>query len=276
MDLSFLKNITLEVIKKPVVSKKQSISVSLIPSDEVSLRVFDIGKVYPSKKFASTYDLEFKPKVDGKQIGNGLDIFSSKNWGMIMGKLPQELIFCAPISKSSPKVDMWGSSNYTEDNQPKASVYTQGTNTFVKSRLLNMLTEVYNVNWEDTEYVDLTFVEDQAITTENKIYHLPKKVSSGALKGEDTYVRRENILICPLIVAYTQFKDNKQLSLFENSAAEEVDNHAISLENSSELAQPSSFDNIEDIMFVPEEPVLDEEGESTEDWTKNLGNIPAK
>jgi len=204
MDLSFLQDVELEAVKK--VAAKSRTSTPKLPTD-ADLRVFSNGRVYPSAKFVEAHNLEFKPKevLDGGSeptvvVGNGLEIFSSKDWGMIKGQLPEELLFCAPVEKALPKVDMWASTKYTEENEPKASVFTQGANTFAKDRLVPMIADIYGINWNETEYVDMTFVEDQVIASPNGLYHLPKIVSTGKHKGKADYIRRENLTICPLIV----------------------------------------------------------------------------
>jgi hypothetical protein len=215
MDLSFLKDVKLEVVIKA--TPKQKISTPKLPT-EADLRVFSNGKVYPSEAFAKEYDLEFKPKVtlaevaaEGEEptviVGNGLDIFTSKKWGMIMGQLPTELVFVTAVPKSAAKVDLWASTKYDGDtNTPKASVFLQGVSTFSREVLVPMLADIYEIDWETAEYVDFNVSREDIVASENSIYHLPKVVSTGQHKGEDTYVRRENLTICPLIVVHTELK----------------------------------------------------------------------
>lgn len=215
MNLDFLKDVKLDAVAKT--APKTKVSVDLIP-EKADIRVFANGRVFPSKDFAKRWELEFEPKIniasEGEEpimdvIGNGLDIFSSLDWGMIKGKLPEELIFCTAVPKRLAKVDMWASTKYTEDNTPKASVFTQGLNTFAKERLIPMLTEVYKVNWDITEFVDLKVVEDSVISSENGIYTIPKVVSTGPKKGQPDYIRRENLTICPLVVADVKFSEKE-------------------------------------------------------------------
>ena len=197
MDVSFLKDIKLEAVVK---SAPKSRSAAPTLPENADLRVFKNGKVFPSKAFAERAELEFVTKVDGIVSGNGLDIFSSLDWGMIQGKLPQEVMFLATVPKSLAKVDMWASTKYDESGTPKASVFTQGSNTFAKTQLVPMLAAVYAIDWEVTDYVDLEVVQDSPIVSPTGVYHLPKKVTTGKYKGESTYIRRENLNICPLVV----------------------------------------------------------------------------
>lgn len=211
IDLSFLSDVKLEVVKKTAATTRTSTPKLPVDAD---LRVFSNGRVYPSAAFAKEFNLEFQTKgtLEGADeptviVGNGLDVFSSKKWGMIMGKLPQELVFVAAVAKSLPKVDMWASTKYDkETGVPGNSVFTQGASTFSKNVLVDMLADIYGIVWADVEYVDFTVSRENVISSENGIYHLPKVVSTGKHKGEDTYVRRENLTICPLVVSHTELK----------------------------------------------------------------------
>lgn len=209
MNLDFLKNVKLEAVDKA--TPKARVTVITLP-EEADLRIFKNGRVYPSVAYAEKHALEFVPKeniADKDEpekliiMGNGLDIFSSKDWSMI-GDIEQAILFCAVVPKSSPKVDMWASTKYEEDNTPKASVFTQGTNTFAKTRLIPMLADVYGVNWDTTAFVDLKIVEEQPMVSANGYYVVPKIVSTGNRKGQPDYIRRENLTVCPLVVVHIE------------------------------------------------------------------------
>lgn len=245
MDLSFLTDVKLEAVKKA--APKGRTVIPKLP-ETADLRLFANGRVYPSKTFAERAGLEFMPKeiteVEGNTIativGNGLEIFSSKDWGMIKGQLSQELIFCAPVPKALPKVDMWASTKYNEDNKPKASVFTQGVNTFAKERLVPMVADIYGVNWEETEYVDFKVVEDSVMVSPNNLYHLPKIVSTGKDKGKSDYIRRENLTVCPLVIEFVKLNEN---SSKEDSSITDTENNDYPAESTDK---------------------------STDDWTKKL------
>ena len=240
MDVSFLKDIKLEAVVKS--APKSRTAAPTLP-ENADLRVFKNGKVFPSKAFAERAELEFVTKTDGIVRGNGLDIFSSLDWGMIQGKLPQEVMFLAAVPKALAKVDMWASTKYDESGTPKASVFTQGSNTFAKGQLIIMLTAVYGIDWEVTEYVDLEVVQDSPIVSPTGVYHLPKTVTTGKYKGESTYIRRENINICPLIVKDVKtsaVKAPKQMDMFATNPVtpeEAIDNET----------PPIAEDNTDDV-----------------------------
>jgi len=204
MDLSFLNDVELEAVKKTATKKKSTYE---LPT-EADIRVYATGKIFPSQKFADDNSLEYQPRlVDAEGnitiVGNGIDLFSSKDWGMIKGNLPQEVLFVAVLPKNEPKVSLFGSTKYDEDNNPKNSVFAQGGGTFGVNVMLPTLTEVYGVDWTKTLYVDLKTVE-QPIVSPTGIYHIPKVVSTGKKKGESTYVRRENITVNPLVISHTE------------------------------------------------------------------------
>jgi hypothetical protein len=215
MNLDFLKNVKLEPVAKTA-TKTKAVVVKL--PETADLRVFANGKAYPSKAFAEKAQLQFMPKVnvapEGAEpqfdvVGNGLDIFSTLDWGMMdaarkAGALESELLCVAVVPKSAAKVDMWASTKYDENNEPKADVFTQGSSTFSKGRLMELITSTYEINWDEVDYVDFTVVEDSPIGSTTGVYHIPKVVSTGKKKGEATYIRRENLTICPLVISHTE------------------------------------------------------------------------
>jgi hypothetical protein len=227
VNLSFLDDVELDVITTIAPAKK--VQVEKIPTAEgIAFRLFPNGNVYPSAAFAAEMDLEFQPRelLEGSDdkyitIGNGLDIFSSEKWGMIKGKLPQPVIFVAPVAKALAKVDMWGSTKYDENNEPKASVFTQGKNVFSERTLVPLIAEVYGVEWDKVAYIDLKVVDKQ-MKTETEIYNIPKIVAAGKNKGKDDYVRREHIVIKPLVVAHQEPAkiSATQVDMFEDDDAQ--------------------------------------------------------
>lgn len=222
--LDFLTDFKLKPVDQVAPVKKKKVVKLPTTAD---LRVYSTGKIYPSAAFATANELEYQDREelpDGKFDikGNGVDIWSSKDWSMVQGQLPQDLLFAAIVPKAMAKVDLWMSTNYNSDHTPKGSVYTQGAGTFGKNTLLPMLTEVYGIDWEKVDYVDLS-MDEQTLSVENGIYHIPKIVASGKSKGEATYIRRQHIEIHPLVVSDTQYKEGgEQMDLFESKEADET------------------------------------------------------
>lgn len=197
MNFDFLKNVTLEEVP---VKKKSGGTTKIVktPGEGADFRIYPDGKIYPSEAFALKHNLMFKAKVDGEYTGNGIDIFSSDDWGMIKGKIEQTVVFLSVIKRGEPKIDMWGSCSFDEEGNPKTDIFTQGKNTFSKTRLVAMLESAFNLKKEEVKYFDIKVEEEQVIAHPSGVYHLPKVVSSGEHKGEPTYQRRENITICPI------------------------------------------------------------------------------
>lgn len=216
MDLSFLKNVQLKPIEVKTAEKRVRTVEGKNPTT-ADIRVYNNGKIYPSLALVDEYKLEYAHRdASAEAVENnefGFDIFSSLKWGMIMGQLPQELIFISPIAKSEPKVSLWGACRFNEDGTPKSSVVDQGMSSFCKDEFMPMLTAVYGIDWENTRYVDLVINREEIIQSPNKVYHLPKVVSSGPKKGKDDYITRENIIITPLTVAHTEIIDVNKVAV---------------------------------------------------------------
>lgn len=210
--LAFLK--TIKVIgetKAPVVRSK----VSRNP-EGMRLRVYRNGAIYPSMDLIKAFDLEYKNRPTEEQIkaskleegavalehpGYGFDIFPSEDFKAIQSAA--SLIFIAPVAKNEPKVDVFGSTVYNEDNTPKASVADQGTVTFGKETLIPMLKEVYGIEFpEEVKFRDFDVLDSTGepgqiaapfMMPEGKpIAFVPKKVSRGKKEGEMTVVRRND------------------------------------------------------------------------------------
>ena len=307
MNLDFLKNVQLEGISKKTSAPKATIVK--LPED-ADIRVFSNGKVYPSKKFADLYSLEFVKKqvvVEGSDpevTGNGVDIFASNRWPMISGSMPEGVVvlFGCVVPKTYPKVDMWANTKYDDETgEPKASVFTQGVNNFSKSLLLGMLEEAHNINWEITEYVDLSFDTTIPMVSPNKMYDIPKVVSGGAKKGQWTTIRRQNIDVYPLVVKATKTNgipsEPVQTPVMESKAVEhgapfDEDLNAKEVE----VVDPITFDapavdtSTEDIGEIPapevtlSSPVIPPPPPQTAqptppassgvDWAATLGSVP--
>jgi len=203
MDFNFLKDTKLQVVETKKTSSRTTASKN--PTNGADLRIYKNGKIYPSADFVAKNNLEYKEKVsiDGNAEmieGNGLDIFSSLNWGMIQGTLPKEACFVAVVAKTESKVDLFADTKYDDEGKPKASVMNQGGGSFGKTTLIPMLTEVYGVDFEENDFIDLKVMTDIVMSCDTNRYAIPKTVSRGKNKGQSTYEVRTNIVINPLIL----------------------------------------------------------------------------
>jgi len=220
IDFSQLRNVSLQTVKKP---KAARVATPKLPVGNGKLRVFHTGKIYPSQELSDGCGLEYtkrKHAIEGDAdsplvvSGNGLDIFSSKKWNMFPAEIEQEFILACVVPKRESKVSVFGSTKYhKETGEPSNSVHTQGTSAFVKDELLDMITQVFNIDWATTSYVDLEMMFDNALPGHpTNVYFLPKMITKGAKAGTASYVRREDITVMPLSVVHVEPKTQSQLA----------------------------------------------------------------
>ena len=211
MDLSFMKNVEVkEVAAKAKVSR---ITLEKTPVDGADFRVYKNGRMFCHPDTAKKYDLEFGSKKiiiikgkDGEEdttkeatSGNALDIFSSADFTMV--DLEQVVIFVGITPREgAKKLDMYGYTSYNEDGSPKRSVDANSASSFGTNSLVPMLEEIYAVDFEDKDFVDLVMVTEYQIKSPNSIYAIPKVSSRGDNKGTPMLEARKDILVYPLTV----------------------------------------------------------------------------
>ena len=192
LNFDFLRNVELVAPEKAKPTRVNSIK----NPEGMRIRVFGNGKIYPSKELVEKFNLEYVSKTSETEA-NGLDIFSSKNWGMFPQTTDSHVIFVIVVPKSSPKVDLFGQVSYDEDGNPKRSVLEQGGGSFGKE-LLPMIEDVYGISIDKKEYRDFEIKEDIVIESPTGVYFVPKTITRGERKGEISVVRRENVTVMPL------------------------------------------------------------------------------
>lgn len=159
---------------------------------------------------------EFKPRFKPSKYetendiwGNGFDFIDSRLWHGYKGG---NMLFVAPASKNLSKVDIFGSTKYTEDGTAVSSVYDQGSKTFGSDVLVPTIKEVYGIELNDEkEYVDMLVVDElnlggaEPVNLNKKFSQktaiFPKKVLRGDLKGQADYEKRENTSVWGFIPA---------------------------------------------------------------------------
>ena len=97
LNFDFLRNVELVAPEKAKPTRVNSIK----NPEGMCIRVFGNGKIYPSKELAEKFNLEYVSKTS-ETGANGLDIFSSKNWGMFPQTTDSHVVFVAVVPKSSP------------------------------------------------------------------------------------------------------------------------------------------------------------------------------
>lgn len=206
--LDFLSKITVDdtVDKKP---RSGGGKRKQVTPEGLAIRIFRDGSLYPSQELIAKFSLEYSAK-DTEVVGFGFDVVDTDLFPKF--GTPQRLVIISPVSKSAPKVDLFGTTNYITDPEegvvgsPTASVATQGSKTFGADSLIPLLEEVYGLKFykpateteaevEGADFYDLSLVANPSTDQpwSFSVAHVPKKVSRGKDKGSVTTIRRENV-----------------------------------------------------------------------------------
>lgn len=217
MSYSFLATLTLKDLGRQKQPKE------LNPTG-LALRIFSTGKVYPSQELVNKFDLEYKPRVtDREQEGNGLDVFDSHAWTPLK-EYPRMIMFYS-IPRKEIKVELFARCLYNDSNNPKSSVMSQGA----ESPFLLGLCKSMGYLTDDQKYVDLVMV-DVPVTPEEGIAYIPKKIEKGPKAGEETYERREHVVLYPFNTPENLEKikeEEKRSGIEENTVVAELETSSI-------------------------------------------------
>jgi hypothetical protein len=85
---------------------------------------------------------------------------------------------------------------------PAASIQLQeqaGKVAFIKSTFLQLVTELYGINWEETKEVEFKIVREAKVEGYNGKHYIPRVVVKGKKKGDLSYVTREDIDLYPCL-----------------------------------------------------------------------------
>lgn len=213
--LSFLSQVTIS----PVADTKVTVRTpKQYQPENADLRIFNSGAIFPSMALIAEFNLDYQAK--GSDLPSfGFDVIDTAEMPSIVS--PRRFIAISATPKSEPKVDIFGSTTYDENDAPKSTVATQGAATYGKETLLPLLKEVYGIEPNEDGFIDLIIHRDIPFTSTNGIYRFPKTVSRGAKKGEIDYIRRENQTVFALIaVAPTEEVIEETQSVTDIAAAE--------------------------------------------------------
>lgn len=190
MNFDFLKEVVVAAPEKKAAVKS---SAPKLP-EGMRIRVFASGRIYPSPELVAAWQLDYMTK-GSETPGFGLDIFKSKDWSGFPVDAPA-LLFCAPVNRTLPKVDLFSSCGYDEQGAPKTTVVEQGGGSFGKT-LVTMVQDVFGIEIPSGDFVDLEIKTDIVVPSSNGLFYVPKVISRGANKGQVDAVRRENIVVSP-------------------------------------------------------------------------------
>lgn len=184
MDYNFLQDLSL------VDKSRRRAPKSNIPTG-MKLRILSNGSVFPSEELTKEFNLEYLNK-DSTTKSYGFDIVDSRNWNPT-AKLPK-MILIGAVLKTEPKIDLFGTCRYNDNNTPKSSVASQGSKS---QELLNLVKEFGWLTDEQT-YCDLTVRLEHPVKTEDGLAYVPKTITRGEHAGEMSYERRENVIFYPI------------------------------------------------------------------------------
>jgi len=254
MNLDFLNDISLTKTE----SRVRSASVDTTPAEGAHLRLFSDGRIFPASQLVEDHSLEYVAK--GEEVGRGFDIIDTANFPNYPQDNPR-LVMVALVDKDMPKVDLFGSVGYNpEGGAPKTSVLTQGSSTTGKW-LIDLLQEVYGIAdlFVDNRFVDLVINSDFGLTTENNIYHFPKRVNRGEHKGDVTYQRRTDTEMWPLTLLVQPeeilevVEQEEQQESMEDSAAE-----FLSKLGEDEITEENTEDTVKEPQAADDSFIADE------------------
>jgi len=170
----------------------------------LAIRVFRDGSVFPSTELIEKFNLEYTDK--GAEKGTmGFDVIDTDLYPSFSIGKDNRILIISAVSKTLPKVDLFGSTTYDEAGKPKASVLDQGSKTFGADDLIPAIEAIYGITFaksakddqpavEGVEYVDMLFVANPSTGEPwagKPVTYIPKSVSRGKDKGQVTTQRRE-------------------------------------------------------------------------------------
>jgi len=198
INFDFLKNVQLVATESKIATPGR-VSVSKQPAEGADLRLMKNGAIYPSEALVAKYNLEF-PNRGVSSDAQGFDVFTGGAWEMYPAEL-ENVVFIAAVSKSLPKVSLFGKCAYQVDDTPSSSVIEQGSVSAGKL-VYAALHEAYGFEFaEDQQFVDLLIMEDISIPSPTNVFYIPKPLLSRKTGVKSTeHLRRDGIVVNPLVI----------------------------------------------------------------------------
>jgi hypothetical protein len=273
--------------------------------ESVFCRLYKKGQLIVSEKDIEFYLLEYVPKKEDinlitkkvKYVAQGVaaDVFKSSQWTMINKELPEEILFISFSARErGGNFDLFDQCYYEDGVRPSYRINDR-TITSASLALRDLLTEVYAVNWEETDYVDLCLLTEFQMTTSSGTYYIPKTGKRGAKKGKPTYEKRSHCLIFPLVPvnAISSVVPVKEIGVKPEPVIEIVTREEVTLSTVMEVedsanpfeikvGQLSKPDWVDDSPKEEEAEVAEPETQKEEfkdpgeDWTEHVFDHKAK
>lgn len=204
MSLSFLNNI--QVAAAAVKNAAPRAAGSTLKKERqpstADIRIWKSGAAYPSDALVAEFGLEYQKK-DNQDRGFGFDIINALSMNAQLSGITEDFLLIGAVDRSEAKVDLFGSCAFDDAGEPMSKVGEQGSVTYGKATLLELLETVYKVVPNEAGFIDLSFVRSTPIASPNGIFLVPKTVMRGANAGKPAYERRENVTFYPLVPTST-------------------------------------------------------------------------
>lgn len=166
MDLSLLDNLK---VSKPVVTRNVGYNKECTTGDFIITKA---GSIIFSDKFREELtirenELKFLDMVDGRDM-------------KFEDGIPRPFLFVGILPKGAKTASIQG---------------FEGKMSFVKNKLIPLLTDLYKIDWEQSKQQEFVLLRDRKVEPFNNIHYMPRINKKKILK----YVRRENIEVYPCI-----------------------------------------------------------------------------
>lgn len=210
----------------------------------LAVRVWKDGSIFPSQALVDKFDLEYRgaeveqiaaTEAVGKEgeegyqparkaaqkttikgnPGFGFDVIDTR--ALNGYKAEGDLLLISPVKRGEPKIDLFASTVYDENGNPKSKVMDQGALTFGSQVLVPAIEELYGIKFhkaatdtsgevEGVQYVDMVVTEEiEGVNVVEKfskdILFAPKRIVRGERKGQSDYVRREHATVYGFVPA---------------------------------------------------------------------------
>lgn len=215
----------------------------------LTLRVFKDGRVLPGQELVDTFNLEYQNQVVGvdaatpeeattilqAHVGNGIDIFMAYDLSSFPKELPNGLLVTF-TPKSEAKVNLFKTTEYSEDGTPKSSVMSQfkvAASSFGKNSLIPMLEVVLNKGKEEifkeSKFIDLEVLPEAQLPIAGDHLWIPKKKSRGQDAGQLQLSKRDKQPVMVLSI----LAQEETLTEQDNSVEDTVESPVEQLEQAN-------------------------------------------
>lgn len=226
-DFSTVKVAELKRTPRAGTGGRTKVEKQLAPNEGYDLRVFENGSVYPTQEIVNKLNLEYKPAYaspsndhDVSYRGFGFDIIDPADCislkTAVEAGMPTGFIILGHTPRVDGKVDIFRSTRYDEQENPKSTVLDQGA----PSDLAELIFAKYGDNAFGNQenkvgYVDVKILTDNVIPNPSTGVIIVNKFTNKKDRDEPvkTYVNRKNTTMFPLDVkVYAEVQESDEVN----------------------------------------------------------------